>query len=249
MSTEKRFFRSRAIQRETREPLPRSVIQIGRDMLPIRLMLYRLKGSCRSIDPLTDVIYDQKNLVTKSRSTVPLSRVKLSYRIRRGYTKVLEGHLSRMGVPEDEKAAIIGKIFEVVEVAVPRLPITVIVEDVTVTVRIIYKKVRFDDSVKDKIKQTPCAICREDLDGDHRLQIARLPCSHLYHRHCISQWLDMDRRRSCVYKCRCAISVVEVGKPLTLLGWLPYRPMDLLMVSITGIITATLFCKILMPDD
>jgi hypothetical protein len=103
-------------------------------MLPVKLRLFKLKQPTSFFFNLRRFLYaGRPDLVIETKMSVPLSRVKLSYRIKRGYRKVMAGYLSRMGVPEDEQLAIIAKVFEVVDEAVPRLPITVVIVDVTVS--------------------------------------------------------------------------------------------------------------------
>ena len=51
--------------------------------------------------------------------------------------------------------------------------------------------VAMDDDNNDD-DQGRCTICLEDLfagDHDHR-ELAKMPCSHLFHRECIVQWLE-----------------------------------------------------------
>ncbi|KAL6206140.1 hypothetical protein ACLB2K_023389 [Fragaria x ananassa] len=131
MMYEKQFFCSRASQRETRESLPPPVIPISPDSVAIKLRLFKLNGF---LSPPRTVLYDAPNLITEPQMVISLSRAKLSYPTKRGYAKLMARHLSKMGVPEAEHPAIIGKVFKVIQVAVPRVPITVSLVDVTVTV-------------------------------------------------------------------------------------------------------------------
>lgn len=42
-------------------------------------------------------------------------------------------------------------------------------------------------------KDTSCVVCLEEFSSRDK-QIKQLPCRHLFHRKCISKWLDHDLR-------------------------------------------------------
>jgi RING finger protein 165 len=56
---------------------------------------------------------------------------------------------------------------------------------------------------------TACSICTEDFAEGVKLRL--LPCNHLYHPHCIDQWLT-NRSRTCPL-CRVNLAASSVKKP------------------------------------
>ncbi|XP_062025638.1 uncharacterized protein LOC133741945 [Rosa rugosa] len=188
-------------------------------------------------DPINSlIIYEKPKLVVHEVFRVLLSDVKRLPR-RRRYTQVGAKILSILGVEEYLQAPILGKLFQVIEAAVPGVPITVFLTSVIVnllnsesdagmgdvTLRSWDRERPVDDesvidSLEATIRETPlCAICLEGLDHygvveygtDHQPSMSTttcFPCSHLYHRNCITQWLE--KNPSCPL-CRCKMPDVE----------------------------------------
>ncbi|KAM5548526.1 hypothetical protein ABKV19_000103 [Rosa sericea] len=208
----------------------------------------------------------------------------------------VEEDLSVMGVPEDEQPAIIQKLLKVVEVAVPAVPISVLIVDVTVQISMGFvapitviigdllnvdiidsdtwesletrlhahkfipatklsieglEKVKLY-SLEAAVRNTQCAICKDDLDpvgvgeegidpdpDDQQLMITRLPCSHLFHRNCIVNWLGTSHL--CPI-CRYPMETEQVSEA-------PEFSVDshwltLLIMSAGFVITVTVLCRL-----
>lgn len=304
-STGMHFFVSRVTQRELLDVvLPDTEIQRGEEiilMVPIRLRFFKLigRGSHRWIGAARDVTYDREPiLIDEVGINFNLSLIKSS---RRKFREYMARKLTSLGVPKYEQPAIHRKIVQVVEVAVPRVPISVIIVDVTVhlfgeavtpitvimanllgilsssqvtidTVRwdsmetYINKptsipatkssiegleKLRLDDLEEATIRQaSPCVICLEQLDhfdADQLMMVTRLPCSHLYHRDCIIEWLE--KSHLCPL-CQYPMPTVEPGarKEPPKSSWTHHWPL-LLMMSAGGVVTATLVCRLLKRSE
>ncbi|KAK9926816.1 hypothetical protein M0R45_024026 [Rubus argutus] len=125
MSAETHCFLSSVTQRETSVPGGS-----GFDTL-IRFRLFKVTRNCSCIEAPEPIVDDEANFVTENQASVLSSSFKqLKYRPH--YRQVMAQVLSGMGVPGHEHAAIVDKIFEVVKVAVPGVPIIVGIGDVTV---------------------------------------------------------------------------------------------------------------------
>ncbi|XP_062011705.1 uncharacterized protein LOC133728314 [Rosa rugosa] len=217
----------------------------GANMIPIHLMLFKQSASRLSIH--SPINRDEPNLVTERRFMLPISDVVPERGV---YTEIIAGYLSTMCVPGSLHPDIIQKIYNVIEVADPGLPIDVTIEDVTVNVlgkstvpptKTVFHKVR-PDSLESTIRQKPCAGCHESLDHfyDAEEGITRLPCLHLFHEGCLVQCLDLIDEPACPICSYPLVEFVEPSKPLVDLDW----PM-LLMMAASGIITVTLLCRLL----
>ncbi|TQE00721.1 hypothetical protein C1H46_013660 [Malus baccata] len=127
-----------------------------------------------------------------------------------------------LDVPDNEQPPIIAKIFKVIDQeAVPNLLIDVVIHDVTLrSFKLLIlglKQVRLD-SLPSTEQKMSCAICLENFSGisdslddrhDQKL-ILRLPCSHLYHRHCMARWLLTSHRDRPV--CQDGVPIVGAGR-------------------------------------
>ncbi|KAL6223995.1 hypothetical protein ACLB2K_002852 [Fragaria x ananassa] len=85
--------------------------------------------------------------------------------------------LSFIGVPREERAGVVQKIFEVIDMAVsPEWPVSVDIEWLVV-----------------EGNETPssCAICLEDF-AEREEGITSLPCAHRYHQKWIDAWLEEE---------------------------------------------------------
>lgn len=131
----RRFFFSRATQKELiNEDLPETEFQSGTELIrtvPVRLRFFKLTASgSRWIGAQREITYDgEPILVRESRGNFSHTFIKSR---RRGLTQLLAPKLSIMGVPDDEQPAILRKTIQVAQVAVPGVPISVIIVDVTV---------------------------------------------------------------------------------------------------------------------
>ncbi|KAM5571506.1 hypothetical protein ABKV19_011879 [Rosa sericea] len=136
-STERHCFVSRAIQRELPSDvvLPDTEIQRGEEiilMVPIRLRFFKLigRGSHRWIGAPRDVTYDgEPILINEVGINFNLSLIKST---RHQFREYMARKLTSLGVPKYEQPAIHHKIAQAVQVALPHLPISVIMVDVTV---------------------------------------------------------------------------------------------------------------------
>lgn len=127
------FVRSRVMQRElsgdySGHPL-RTKFEGGMahiPMVPIRVRLFKqiLRGCRFWIEDGTEPILVDEIVVN---CNLPLIQSKMER-----FDFTMANRISEMGVPRNERPAIIRKLHEVVQVAVPYVPISVIIVDVTV---------------------------------------------------------------------------------------------------------------------
>ncbi|KAL6195048.1 hypothetical protein ACLB2K_030670 [Fragaria x ananassa] len=208
---------------------------------PIRFRLLKLIHSCRRwVDPSgVDMVPITLKLYHQT-VTFPGDE------FRGGPSDISYGESNwTLRVPEDKHPDFIQKISRVILRAVPGLPFSVRI--VRVTRQVAPKaftsyikgleKVRVDSLEEASTKNTPCAICTEDLDrfrggidNDDEQTIIRLPCLHLYHVDCIFPWL----KRSLVCPlCRSSMPLAKPAKSSARRRW----PM-LFSMSSGGVITA-----------
>ncbi|KAL6195038.1 hypothetical protein ACLB2K_030660 [Fragaria x ananassa] len=148
-----------------------------------------------------------------------------------------------MRVPEDKHAAIIEELCGVILLAVPGFPIRMRLMYVTRQVALEgLEMVRVDSLEEASVRDTPCAICMEDIDHFRGIEkdeqtIIRLPYLHLYHGDYIVPW---PHRRQALFQ----YSMVPATKSSSRSSARPRWPM-LLIMSSGGLITATLLCRLL----
>lgn len=116
-STERHYFFSRVLQRETIEPLP------GREDR-LLISFYLVKQSRCWYDHPWDFTYEN--------SVGAQTGVTIDYRRRQVYTTSFSRDLRIMDVPEEEMPSILKKVSEVLQSAIPHRRILVMIADVTV---------------------------------------------------------------------------------------------------------------------
>ena len=52
-------------------------------------------------------------------------------------------------------------------------------------------------SEKRRLKHSKCLICQEDFPVQLKDPLLRLPCHHIYHKQCITQWLNRSATCPC----------------------------------------------------
>ncbi|XP_004300907.1 PREDICTED: RING-H2 finger protein ATL22-like [Fragaria vesca subsp. vesca] len=113
--------------------------------------------------------------------------------------------LWRFGVPEANQPRVIDEILQAVQVSLPMLPI-----DVNIYLEPVLRlppAARLEPNVKsatessieslekvrlDSLEESPESLCTICSDGLADQLIARMPCSHCFHEHCIVRWLKIS---------------------------------------------------------
>ncbi|KAL6182489.1 hypothetical protein ACLB2K_043908 [Fragaria x ananassa] len=125
MPVETNFLLSSVTQRDTSVPGENDF------EILIRFRLFKVTRNCSCIEAPEPIVDDEANFVMENQASVLSSSFK-QLRYRPYYRQVMAQVLSAIGVPGHEHEAIVNKLFEVVKVAVPELPIIVGLGDVTV---------------------------------------------------------------------------------------------------------------------
>ncbi|KAK9925273.1 hypothetical protein M0R45_033602 [Rubus argutus] len=117
--SEKHYFFSRVLQRETREAMP------GR-YNRLLISFYLLKQSRCWYDDPTSI--NSEISIAANRNTM----IRLSYIDHRGgYAQLMARHLSIMGIPQEEQPIILEKLFQAIQVALPLRRILMLIADIT----------------------------------------------------------------------------------------------------------------------
>ncbi|KAM5577412.1 E3 ubiquitin-protein ligase RNF43 [Rosa sericea] len=195
------------------------------DGIQIKFVVQTSRGSCWVGDP-NAVVYGQFHL--KGRSTINdddlSSRPSLSSKLGR--------KLSGWGVPQPQQATILEQVFRVLEKAKAVVPVAVTIQKSTVFIfdslkdhQTMVEHIKKTDSehfeglgkvtsIGDIIPPPSCSICLEGVSQAQAQSggVARLPCSHIYHKNCILPWLK--KSHLCPI-CRHPgpISQAQLGKP------------------------------------
>lgn len=125
ISTEnqKHYYFSRAFQREAREPFPK-----GEEGW-LAVDFYLVKQSRCWYDPAPTTTDDISCEISISGRSIAILFSCANHR--RGYTDIMSGHISTMGLPPQEHPPILEKLFQVIQDAVPDRRVIVLMADVT----------------------------------------------------------------------------------------------------------------------
>ncbi|PRQ48872.1 putative aminoacyltransferase, E1 ubiquitin-activating enzyme [Rosa chinensis] len=194
---------------------------MSKDSIQINFVVQTSRGSCWVGDP-NAVVYGQFHLNGRSTINDDLSsRPSLSSKLGR--------KLSGWGVPQPQQATIVEQVFRLLEkakgVVVTIQKSTVFIFDSLKDHQTMVEHIKKTDSehfeglgkvtsVGDIVPPPSCSICLEGVSQAQAQSggVARLPCSHIYHKNCILPWLN--KSHLCPI-CRHPgpISQAQLGKP------------------------------------